>query len=446
MDVRRGEDGLGVTQPLRRVVVDAHESWLPCEHPLYRPRHSAKQRLALFCAVVFFWAPQLALLAGVRPAEIENHRLAGFPLPSDGWGQFTELPQWAIDHLPFRGSAIDATSWVSRDVFGEPPPFDTPSPPSTGGEVSPVAPPVARGPQDRDSSPAGFVKVIEGKNGWLYIGEDIQNKCHPAQSLDEVMLQLNRLRQAVEASGRWLVIVVAPDKSTMVPENLPRGYAGKGCATALSSLFWLRITAEAGALDLRKQLADEAKRVGHPVYFQQDTHWTFEGGLVMTRALAESVRPNVTQTWQVTPGPQWRGRADLPPLIGRDGEVAGQYYSLAPDGRSDRTDRTPADFREPVHMTSSPTTGTVPNKVTMLVDSYSQFAKPFLGAAFNDLTIMHLDTARRDMPRAGQLLTGSEYVVVEVAERHLASGLSQVTDPVFVDEMTKALTSRPRRR
>lgn len=439
------EDPLLRTQPLPRVVLDVHESWLPYQHPMHRPRHSAKQRTALTCAALFFLTPVLALLVGVRPAEIENHRLAAFPLPTDGWGQFTELPQWAIDHLPFRPVAIGTADWISRGVFGEPPPFNSPTAPGPGGAVSPVAPPVAGAPSDRQPGQAGFGKVIEGKDGWLYLGEDIANKCRPAQPLDDTVAQLNRLRQAVEASGRWLVIVVPPDKSTVVPQYLPDGYAGKGCAASLREQFWDRITTEAGAIDLRGQLEEEADRVGHPVYFQQDSHWTFEGGLVMTRALAEAIRPDITETWRVTPGPNWRRGADLPALVGRSGESVGRHYSLAPDGRYDRTDRAQNDFRSPLHLTSSPTTGTVTNKVTMFADSYSQFAKPFLAAAFNDITIVHTDTARRDMATAGQLLVSSEIVVVEVVERHLATGLSQVTDPAFVDEMSRALANNPRR-
>jgi hypothetical protein len=287
--------------------------------------------------------------------------------------------------------------------------------------------------------------VIEGKDDWLYFGDEIRWKCSPSQNLDEVMLQLRRLRQAVESSGRYLVLAIAPDKSTAVPEKLPDQYAGQQCASALRGRFWDRVTVEAGAMDLRGPLRVEAGRLGHQPYFSQDTHWTHEGGLVLTRQLAESIRPGITKGWRVTPSGTWHGKADLPPLIGRSGELTGQDYSLAPDGSNDRTNRTLSDFRAPLHMTSSPTTGTITNKVAMLADSYAEFASPFLGAAFNDITIFHMEDARRNLALAGQLLTDSEVVVIEVVERHLAPGLSPITDPVFVDEMSRVLANNPRR-
>src|ERR1700754_2012621 len=89
----------------------------------------------------------------------------------------------------------------------------------------------ARGPAGRVAPPdpseedrervreAGFPRVIEGSKGWLYLGYDMLGACLPEQPLDDVIGSLKRLRDAVESSGRKFVLIVAPDKSTMVPEN-----------------------------------------------------------------------------------------------------------------------------------------------------------------------------------------------------------------------------------
>ena len=73
----------------RRSLPPVHESWLPSEHPLHRPRHAIRQRTSLICAVVFFCTPLLLLLLGVRVPNIENRQLAAFPSPGDGWGSRT---------------------------------------------------------------------------------------------------------------------------------------------------------------------------------------------------------------------------------------------------------------------------------------------------------------------------------------------------------------------
>lgn len=442
----REEERTAVLPPVPPVAT-THESWLPYEHPLHRPRHSARQRTAQVCAALFFCAPLIGLVVGVPVEELENRRLTSFPAVTSGWEFFSGLQPWANDHLPFRGDAIHAADGVSRGVFGEPPPFNqqegATSAAGSGTVVGPVAPPQQA---DRDTpSSAGFSTVIEGSDGWLYLGYDIRAKCRPSRSLDEVITQLRRLKQSVEASGRRFALVVAPDKSTLVPEHLPRGYAGRECAATASSEFWRRVTTEVGAIDLREPLRDAGDDLGRPVYFPLDTHWTFEGGLTMTRTLADSIQRDVSRTWKVTPGTPWRDEADLPQLIGRTGENQSRHYALAPDGNSDRTARSASDFRTALHLTSSPMTGTISRSVAMLADSYTQFATPFLGAAFNDITILHVETALSDAAGVANVMANSEVVVVEVVERHLATGASPISDPLIVDAITQTLAQHPRR-
>src|SRR5262249_28928400 len=119
-----GED----TQPISR-----HESWLPDDHPLYRPRHG-KQQFALVCAVIFFAAPLVTLGMLGRPPAIANRPLHEFPSISQGWGFFTGLSDWATDWLPLRSAAINLNDSISRAVFGEPPKAGT-------SDSQPITPP-----------------------------------------------------------------------------------------------------------------------------------------------------------------------------------------------------------------------------------------------------------------------------------------------------------------
>src|SRR5690606_25062368 len=233
-----------------RVVSDStrlppvHEAWLPREHALHRPRHGGRQLAALISALVFFVTPTALWVVGLRPTEIENHKLASFPSITDGWGMFTKLPRWAIDQLVFRGAAIDAADGISRGIFGEPPPFGT--------QRQPTGPLPGSTPPATDESPdvaTGYRQVIEGEDGWLYLGDDVRGKCHPRKPLNRTIAGLNKLRKAVEASGREFRLIVAPDKTTMVPEHLPDRYAGKDCAEAFTRKLWPRLIEEAEAID-----------------------------------------------------------------------------------------------------------------------------------------------------------------------------------------------------
>jgi hypothetical protein len=414
-----------------------HEAWLPREHPLHRPRHGTRQLFALVCAAVFFATPVVALVLGARPALIENRRLTEFPSLAGGWGFFTGLSQWANDHVVFRAQALAAVDGVSRDVFGEPPRFQA------NGNVGVNPPPVVV-PKRTNPRPSDVPKAIEGKAGWLYYGDDVASKCNQVRSLDDTMNQLRRLRAGVEKSGRQFVLIVAPDKTTMVPNNLPDAYLGKDCSRQVTEEFWRRVSAETGALDLRTDLLDAGLRLGHPVYPPLDGHWLDEGGIVLTKALAETIRPGVSQGWAIGPTSTWQVGGDLPPLLGHSGSISGTYYSLKPDGVHDQTRDLPADFSTARHLTTTSGPGTIGNRVGYLGDSFTIRAFRYLAATFSNLTALHYGNVREDSGHAaGRMLADNEIVVMEIVERTLGSGNSALLEPAVVDGIVSELLARP---
>ncbi len=400
-----------------------------------RPRRAGRQRTALICAGLFFFGPILALILGVQPARFENRALAAFGDPRDGWAWLEGLPAWAADHLPFRDGAVGATEAVSRGIFGEPAPL----PGSLAGRT-PVGPAVAPVPHRSIDS---FPSVIEGRDGWLYLGADVSGPCVPSRSLTDTLESLRRLRTAVEASGRQFLLVVAPDKTTMVPEHLPADYLGQDCASRARDEFWRRVVAEAGAIDLRPALGEIARRKGSPVYYPADTHWSQEGGLAMTYALADRVAPGITDSWQVAPTGSIRWPDDISPLLGRSGERAILTYSLAPVGQPDRTRSIASDFRLPLRLASPPSAGAVNQPVRMIADSFTQFASRYLAAAFTDITVVHPETVGAAPRMAGELLAGGNVVALQVAERSLLSGTSPILLHPVITELANALARQP---
>ncbi len=432
-------------QPTRSIPA-VHESWLPREHSLYRPRHGT-QRLAVICALVFFFLPG-ALLIVAGPSQVnENRRLAEFPSLANGWGFLTGLSPWANDHLAFKSQAIDASDFISRNIFGEPPRFNRDVQAPAAGPVAPPPPPPKPSDPDLEPDPqqrGAFPQVLEGRSGWLYLGFDSQGKCQPSQSLDEIVANLRRLRQAVEQSGRKFTLVVAPDKSTMVPDYLPRNYGGKECSAKARTQFWSRMVTELGIVDLRPALQGEAVRLGRPAYFQLDTHWTFSGGLTMTRAIADRIEPGRSSTWQVTDGLDWSGPADLPTLLGSSGQNSTNRYRLAPDGRGDRANWINTDFRSPLTYQSTAVDGMVTQRTAMIADSYTQFASGYLAATFSQISITHVEALIKDTQGVADRLAGADTVVVEIVERHLSAGVSPITNPAYVDTLAATLAARPR--
>ncbi|HEU0089477.1 MAG TPA: hypothetical protein VFQ77_17840 [Pseudonocardiaceae bacterium] len=386
----------------------------------------------MIIALVFFLTPAIALGVGVQPAEFENRPLAAAPSLTAGWGFFTELPAWAADRLPFRDAAVRSSDLISREVFGEPTELDTRRP-AAGPVIAPVAP-------DPTVLPAaGYPQVIEGDRGWLYFGYDVEGKCAPVRPLDEVISGLRGLRAAVEASGRRFVLVVAPDKSTMVPRPLPDRFAGQRCAQERGAQFWHRVTTEAGAIDLRPDL-DALAAAGVPIYRKLDTHWTDAGSLTLVRSLADTIQPGASRSWRIAPGRMRQAAADLPPLIGRTGTDSGRSYLLAPDGQQDRTRPYAEDMRTPVHFRSAPAAGMVTAPVAMLTDSFSLPASRYLAATFSDLTTVFYAS---DLKTVTDVMAAGNVVVLEVVERNLASGTPPVLDDVAIERIAAVLKARP---
>lgn len=416
-----------------------HEAWLPREHSLYRPRHGPRQRVALACAALFFAAPVLALGAGVRPAEFENRALTSFPSPVQGWSFFPQLSQWSIDHLPFREQAVHLADSVSRGVFGEAPVLDQ------APKQGPVEGPIQTLPDQRRGTI--YPRVVEGRDGWLYLGAEVESHCVQSKPLVESMAELRRLRDGVVASGRRFVVVIAPDKTTVVPEHLSGDTPGLDCMRATTEEFWRAVSAEDYIVDLRPDLEWWESRLGAPVYGPVDAHWSDEGGVSMAKGLVERLSPGTAKGWRVEPGSPWRVPADLPPLLGRTGETAGRHYLVMPDGARNQARGVPGDFTAPLNLSTASGPGTYPGRVGLLGDSFTYRALRYLAAAFQDITVFtHNSIPRDDGRTAGDILADKEVVAVEVAERTLVSGNFGLLKPQVVDNIVGTLSARPLRR
>lgn len=419
-----------------------HESLLPRDHALHRPRHGKRQRAALTCAMVFFLVPTLAFVFGVRPQNFENHRLAAFPGPTAGWGFFTGLSNWATDHLPLRQLGVQAESGISSGLFGEPPAFSRSDRQPTGVAIGPIDQPPPQA-QQQPSGPADFSQVVIGTNGWLYYAQDLTAKCVPDQPLSTTVNELNQLRSAVESSGRSFVLVVAPDKTTVVPRYLPAQYPDKDCATRATAPFWDSAMPSVGALDLRPGLAAASQRAGIPAYYPQDTHWNDVGSLVMMRAVAEHIKPGVTSTWQSRPTFVATSGADLPPIIGRTGIDTNLLYTLSPDGRTDRTGGLLGELTDPVGFHHPATTGMITTPVTLLGDSFLAHTGRFLPAVFSDATgVDYANLVSNPQPVLSAMVS-SHVVVLEVVERYLTGGTAAFLRPQVISAVQSTLNSHP---
>ena len=92
---------------------------------------------------------------------------------------------------------------------------------------------------------------------------------------------------------------------------------------------------------------------------------------------------------------------------------------------------------------SAPAAGTVGQPVRMIADSFTQFASPYLAAAFTDITVVHPETVAAAPRSAGELLAGGEVVVLQLAERKLLSGTSPILLHPVITEIGSQLAAHP---
>ena len=143
----------------------------------------------------------------------------------------------------------------------------------------------------------GYPAVVVGRDGYWYLGDDFRLKCETTVPLSMIVRQLNRLDDALRASGRTLIVVEAPDKSTMMPEHLPAETPGKACARARSAATRRAMHRVPAFLDLRPGLREAAADSPWPMYMPKDTHWDGPGAAEMVRQIVLRTDPAVAATF-----------------------------------------------------------------------------------------------------------------------------------------------------
>ncbi len=288
-------------------------------------------------------------------------------------------------------------------------------------------------------------KVLAGRDGWLFFG-------HP----DELTVfqrappftgrEREATRQGLDLLGTWsrrtatpLLLVAAPDKSTIYPDRMPACYRRAAGPDRLDQV--LRLCREAGvaAVDLRPAL--RAARSGGPVYYRLDTHWNAEGAFVAYRelltaanALVPGLRP-VARAELPAP-PPGRGTGDLAKLLGLPGDLT-EPFPVGPVPDTSGVRRVESAFAAP-GLQLREFAGPDPGAPTALVfhDSFGVALLPFLLPHFRRTVAVaygHVDPELVERVRP-------DLVICEFVERSLANA------PAFLGDLRRLAWRALRRR
>jgi hypothetical protein len=411
-----------------------------------RSRRRVRKPLAFVLALGFFFGPAAGYVVGQRPQEIENRRLTAFPSVSQGWSFFPQFTSWATDHLPLRKQAVSGNSALSEGLFGQPPSYGGTSTDSGVAGVPGTAPNGSSNQANADKT--AYPQVIQGKDGWLYLGSDVSGLCEPARSVTDTLARLTRLADAVRKSGRRFVLTIAPDKSSAWPRELPDNYLGKNCAEARRTQFWsaLRADPPPGYVDLLGPI-QAAERTNGAIYRQTDTHWGELGAMLYAKGVADALQPALWPRMRVVRLPDKTRTGDLGVLIGRphvDTYKAVQLSRTVPAW--DYTMPT-MPLTNPVRVEAGPVPAGLPlitGPTLLLGDSFTNSSVSMIPQLFTSLTLLHNEAAAARPDVAATAMVNSDTVVYEIVERTIASGRGALIEDNALTAIEKALAANPR--
>ncbi len=319
--------------------------------------------------VVLMWLPSLDSIFQLdwTPKRSENRAMAVFPKFQPGGAGvqafLVGLEAYFNDHFGYRKCLVQWNNKLKWFVF-----------------------------QDKNSN------VIIGKNGWLF-PTDAEMVDHYSGQLQFTPEQLHDWQVLLEKRRDWLakrgiayLFVMAPDKQTIYPEELPAWVVKVNPQTKVDQFFaYMKEHSTVPVLDLRNVVRD-GKQL-HPTYLQTDTHWNFFGGFLAYQELVRRMAPLVPalklepmplSSFTLTNLPQPAG--DVAKLLGLSVTESNGFVLTPKPGLPKFTSKmSPPDQPKEPKFTDNPN---VKGRMIIFQDSFAMCWFPFLGYNFNEVVYL----------------------------------------------------------
>jgi hypothetical protein len=407
-------------------------------------------RIFAVAAVVFFVFPAIAYGLGMRSRAIENRPLAPFPKASSSWNAFDQLGAWYTDRLPFRPNAVKWRADIYRNLFDENPPADAGAieavPNAAGASAgggsttknttpslgeSPALAPKKKSEQDFIRLPPvppeppvpSTSLVVGGKDGWLFLAGELYKECNPGQPPANVIAGLKRLDAILTASGRKLVLALAPDKSAVAAQHLPDSYPFSDCAPKAKDETYamLRDAGLPGYIDARRLIETRQTAERRDYYLRKDSHWNGLAVAAISTEIARQLDPALTKGAVVHESiGSYTG--DLTGLLGTPTADQSIFTSITRPGVT--VTRAPAPPLSGLDSAATTTTSTgarlFQGPVFLVGDSFSEGLIDELSPFVSSLLWLH-DGMVREAPRTtAEQVKAARAVVLVWNERYFA--------------------------
>ncbi|MEA2418816.1 MAG: alginate O-acetyltransferase complex protein AlgJ [Thermoleophilaceae bacterium] len=238
-------------------------------------------------ALLFFALPLLLGLLGASGGRLAGEPRALRPALSQGWDVFDSGARYLAVNLPGRKRAIRANNWISRELFGTTPLYGVTSVDRSlpSGSIQAQAEPNAA---RTGGAQRGHPPVFAGLHGWSFLQADLDRNCHRPVAVATALRRWQALVDAIRASGRRVVLLLAPEKSTIYPELLGPHAINGACALRRKADLWsaIEVVHEPDLVGLRRPLLARKRASDEQLYLSVDSHWNDLGAIELaTRAL-----------------------------------------------------------------------------------------------------------------------------------------------------------------
>lgn len=347
-------------------------------------------RLVALAFVAVLSIPGLALVAGIRPPELENRGESGLPAidaralaePST----YQAIDDYVTRNLPARDVAVSAYATLDYTLL--------------------------RGSTDPD--------VVLGLDDWLFFIGELLPTCEV--SAPELIRALDAVAVQAEAANIEFRFAIAPDKHAIYPERLrPDLPIPEPCTDVARDEVRAAMAARPEiTVDMWTAVLAERKVSEAPLYFSQDSHWTPSGAMPAIAALVESLAPRVWDSSEITIDGSTRYPMELARLMGKPRDAIVPRFVVRPSVEVEEAVLPTAvdlgNARDIEVYTTSGSDGVVPGTTLVIYDSFLNINKRRVTPWFERTVWVHAGDMR-DSPEIADYLPPVDTIVLVRAER-----------------------------
>jgi hypothetical protein len=350
-------------------------------------------RIVAVAFVAVLVLPGVALVAGIRPPDLENR--ADVPIPRLDAAALADPETYKAieDHvarnLPGRDIALGAYATLDYELL--------------------------RGSTDP--------QVVVGRDDWLFFRGELQPRC-PVGAAD-LMRQMDDVATRASQAGMRIRFTIAPDKHTVYPDRLrPDPPMPTPCTDAMRTQVREGMAARPDvSVDLWSVVLaerDAAPADSPPLYFTQDSHWTPTTAMPAIGALVESLAPGVWDPAEITVDGTTRFPMELARLMGKPRNANVPRYIIRPTVTVEHS-VVPTPFeltnaRDIGVYTTEPSAKVVPGTTLVVYDSFFNINRSRIVPWFERTIWIHAGDLR-DHPEIADLLPRIDTIVLARVER-----------------------------